>query len=418
MELPFSYIVLSCVKMLQERGMEPIVEKRRLILFIGEIVKRNFFTIKEKNEIIDNFNFQYECDKFIEKYYGYFDMIEGNIIFDSDFADELNDWINEEIEENDFIIIDDVDYTIESHTIFLEILGVNLNKELYEYLLDIDCELESAYSELSIFDNCIENCSENIESLINKIKKLLYKRMILLMNTKNLLSNIEYNDLRRYSYDKSMNNCDYDDLPFLYDDEYFDKTTIWEDVFKRSIFTCDQLCFSTLNSKLNNQFDDKTNSIKCIEYSKLKFYLTYLDLLEEEKKKENEIYNELVIVKYRLMQAIDMTYDILVYRNRNIINDISFEENYIFVEYDVYYFINELLMYDDSKYKNEDFNIENITIYTYNTIKKLFIATYYKLTKDKRIINSIKNNQLYGINKISSSLLDEIVTNANEKIKN
>lgn len=415
MELPFNYIVLTYVKILRDRGMKLAIDKLKLITFYFEILNKMFYTQKEKKDILSNFNFEYEWDSFIEKYYTYFDIIEGNVVFDIDYDEELEDLIKKEECNNDFTIIDEIEGIIESNTIFLEILGVKIKKELYKYLLIFDEELDYAYSELSMYDGHEIYGNIDVFRLINNIKKLLFKRTIFLMNTKNLLSHIEYSDLVKYSYDIAEKDCNYDDLHFLYEDIFFDETAILDDAFKRSVFTYAQLSHSTLKSKLTHQLHNENENIK---YSKLKFYLTYLEFIEKEIKKENELYSELVMIKYRLMQVIDTTYDTFVYANRNILNNINFDENYSFIEYDVYYFIDELLMYSDEKYKNENFNVENITVYIDNVIKKIYIATYYKLTGDKRIIDCIKNNKLYGINKISSALLDEIITSPNKKIKN
>ena len=154
-----------------------------------------------------------------------------------------------------------------------------------------------------------------------------------------------------------------------------------------------------------------------LKYSKIKFYLTYLELLEKEIKKDNNMCSELIIIKYRLMQVIDTMFDTALFINKDILKGIDFKEDYNFIEYEIYYFIKELLMYDDEKYRNKEFDTENIIIYIDGIVKKLLIKTYYKLTRDKRIIETIKNNKLYGVNSISSSLLKDIVEKPKTKIK-
>lgn len=414
MEIPFKYIVLSIIKILYDRKMELSINKKILTDFLKEIIKKSFFTIEEKREMINNFDFDYELNNLLDEYYRYFEIEQENIVFEIDYASELDKLIKEEIEKNDITIIDEIEYIIENDTTFFEMLGVNIKKELYKILIDLEKEIEENYNELSDLDNYVGLSELNTKNLVNNIKKLLFKRMLLIMDVQNLLTNKEYEDLVRYSTNIAEENNDYEDLMFLIEDASVDETTIMNDVFLKSIFTCDELYYSTIKSRLNYQLTREDNNIK---YNKLKFYLTYLELLEEEIKKDNELCSELVVVKYRLMQTIDTMYDTFTFINKNILSGIDFVEDYSFIEYEIYYFIEELLMYDDEKYKNQEFNTKKITVYIENTIKKILIATYYKLTKDKQIINAITNNKLYGINKISSSFFSDMVKRNNKKIK-
>ena len=414
MEIPFKYIVLSIIKILYDRKMELSINKKILTDFLKEIIKKSFFTIEEKREMINNFDFDYELNNLLDEYYRYFEIEQENIVFEIDYASELDKLIKEEIEKNDITIIDEIEYIIENDTTFFEMLGVNIKKELYKILIDLEKEIEENYNELSDLDNYVGLSELNTKNLVNNIKKLLFKRMLLIMDVQKLLTNKEYEDLVRYSTNIAEENNDYEDLMFLIEDASVDETTIMNDVFLKSIFTCDELYYSTIKSRLNYQLTREDNNIK---YNKLKFYLTYLELLEEEIKKDNELCSELVVVKYRLMQTIDTMYDTFTFINKNILSGIDFVEDYSFIEYEIYYFIEELLMYDDEKYKNQEFNTKKITVYIENTIKKILIATYYKLTKDKQIINAITNNKLYGINKISSSFFSDMVKRNNKKIK-
>ena len=124
-------------------------------------------------------------------------------------------------------------------------------------------------------------------------------------------------------------------------------------------------------------------------------------------------------IKYGLINALDSVYDTTLFMNDkdNITSNQKFDENYQFIESTVYYFIKELLMYDDNMYKNKEYNTDNIMVYLNNIMKKLLIETYYHLTKDENIINAIKNNELYGINTISSNYLKSIIDKPKTKIK-
>lgn len=414
MEIPFKYIILYMIKILNDRRMLLRIEKNQLITFVNKLIEEAYPDKKERKEIEKNFDFEYELDSFLSCYSVYFDFDDKSIVFDEDYIDELNSLLEEASSEYDKASVLITFVTIEENATFLDILGVNLNKDTYNYLLDIDRKLEECYMTLADLQNYVGLNEVNVNDLNSKIKKLMFKRMLLIMNTQNILTKIEYNDFISYANSINLNNTTLDDFKLLLEDEYYNENVIISDLFKRSIFISDELCYASLYEKL--KFDLNVCD-KNIKYSKLKFYLTFLELLEEEIKREDEISIELVNIKYRLMYVIDTLYDSNIFTNRNILEGIEFEGNYIFDKYEVYYFINELLMYDDEKYINKEFNTDNIMVYVDSIIKKLLIKTYYKLTGDKRVIDTIMKNKLYGINEISSSFIKNIVDKPKTKIK-
>lgn len=414
MELPFKYIIIYIIKILNDRKMPLRIEKSQLITFFDKFIEEAYPDINEKKEIEDSFDFEYELDSFLSYYDEYFDFNNKSIIFDAESIVDLDDLLEEASNEYDKASILIVYVTIDENADFLDILGVNLNKDTYNYLLDMDKKLEEYYMSLADLENYVGLNEVNVNDLNNKIKKLMFKRMLLIMNTKNILSNREYNDFISYANSINLNNTILDDFKLLLEDERYNENVILSDLFKKSIFISDELCYTSLYEKLKLNLDTTEKNIK---YSKLKFYLTFLELLEEEMNKDDEISIELVNIKYRLMYVIDTLYDSNIFTNRNILDGIEFRENYIFEKYEVYYFINELLMYDDDKYKNKVFNTENIMIYVDSIIKMLLIKTYYKLTGDKIVIDTIMKNKLYGVNEMSSSFLKDIVDKPKTKIK-
>ena len=414
MEVPFKYLVLYIIKILNNRKMPLIVEKSQLITFVDKFIEEAYPDIKEKIEIESGFDFEYELDSFLSCYCVYFDFNDKSIVFDKDYIDELDSLLEDASGEYDKASILITFVTIDENAKFLDILNINLNKDTYNYLLDIDRKLEEYYMTLADLENYVGLNEININDLNNRIKKIMFKRMLLIMNTKNILSSEEYNDFVSYANGINLNNANLEDFKLLLEDEYYNENVILSDLFKKSIFVSDELCYTSLYEKLkfNLNIGDKD-----IKYSKLKFYLTFLELLEEEIKKEDEFVTELVNIKYRLMFTIDSLYDSNVFTNRNILEGIEFRENYTFDKYEVYYFINELLMYDDDKYKNKEFNTDNIMVYVDSIIKKLLIKTYYNLTGDKKIIDIIMKNKLYDVNEISSGFLKDIYQKSKIKIK-
>ena len=414
MDLPFNYIVLGIFNELNNRNMPLKISRITLINYLTEFIKESFFTASEKKEIADNFDFQYAMDEFMNKYYDYFDYDGDDIVFDEEYSDELNGMILEEIANDDMSL--DVQSVVSDNVRFLEIIGVKFKKDVYDYLLSIFEEIEDCYKEMRDLEKYIELNDVNAKKLINRIKIFNMKKVIMLYNTSTLLSDMEYKDLAIYSSFVSENNLetDIDDVELLIDDEKFDKYDLVHDIFERSLFTTGDLHIACLNEKLMGykfkQSDD-------VIHNTVKFYLTFLDLLEEEiKRSSGEIQIDLVEIKYNLMYVLDTVYDMNTLANRNNYYACD-KENYYFIENDIYFFIKELLMYDDSKYYSDDYESYSLITYVDNTIKKLLIETYYKLTSDGKIIDVIKNNELYGINKISSSLLEEIISKPKKRIK-
>lgn len=415
MELPFKYIVLCIIRTLNERNMPLVIGKASLVNYFTKFMEKSYFTIEEKKEINDNFDFDYELDDLHSKYFQYFDIDGDEITFDSEYIEELGNLIIDEQDELYDMFLCDVDSVIEGDTEFLDIVGVKIKKDLYNYLLDIEKELEDCYDEMCRLDSFVGFAEVDLNPLMKKIKQLKMKKMIMLVNTNNLLSYFEHQDLMQYACNISDKTNDLEDIELLIEDDIFDSTDIMDDVLLRSIFTGSDSYIANLGESL------VLNVLGIMEdkkYSIIKFYLTFLDLLEREIEHSNELLKEeLIRIKYRLMNVMDSVYDTTLFINKEVIYDGEFKEDYKFANKTVYYFGREILMYDDERYRNKECDTENTTVYLDSIVKKLLIETYYKLTKDNRVIDMIKNNKLYGVNTISSNLLKDIVEKPKTKIK-
>ena len=53
----------------------------------------------------------------------------------------------------------------------------------------------------------------------------------------------------------------------------------------------------------------------------------------------------------------------------------------------------------------------------FNVVKKIFIKTYYSLTKDNDVVKRITENKFYGVNKTSSKYFDDILNIPRRRIK-
>ncbi len=415
MDLPFKYMVLCMIRTLKERNMPLVIEKANLIDYINKFMQKAYFTMEEKKQIIDDFDFDYELDSLVSKYFQYFDSEGKWIRFDSDLISELGDLILEEMEEVDDLLINDIDMVIEGDVEFLDILGVKVKKELYNYLAEIEREIEHCYNELCGLDSYVGLAEVDTNPLIDKIKKLKIKKTVMLLNTSNLLTNIEHRDLMHYACNIADKVNEFEVVDLLLDDYDFSEIEITDDVFLRSIFVGGESYISNLSeSIILNHLGIRNNK----KYSVIKYYLTFLELLEKEINSSNELlYIELTEIKYKLMNTIDSVYGTTLFVGNYSLYDKDFMEDYGFILNTVCYFIEELLMYDDESYRNKESDTDNIIIYLNNILKKLLVETYYKLTGDNKIIDMIKENKLYGVNAISTSFLREIVEKPKTKIK-
>lgn len=415
MELPFKYIVLCIIKTLKERNMPLVINKTTLVHYITVVVGELLYTINEKKEIGNNFDFQQELDDLLEKYYTYFENNDNEIIFDIDYIDCLETLLSEEMDEYDEEVIDDFDYAIQGNTKLLDVLGVKINKELYDYLLDIEKEIEECYDDLYALHSNVFEVSKSKKEICDKLRKLHMKKIVMLVNSKNLLSDTEYYDVMQYSSNIVDSINDDDNINLLYQGEQFNEADIVRDAFLRAIFTNSDSSNSNLDETLIVNYSKMDDEEK---YNKINFYITLLGLIDKEINSScGLLKNELIKVRYRLMNVIDSAYGTATFLdNYNNLND-NYKESYKFAIKAVYFFINELLMYDDEQYKNKDYDTENIMVYLDNIVKKLLVETYYKLTKEDMIIEEIKGNQLYGINYISSGLLRDIIEKPKTKIK-
>ena len=158
---------------------------------------------------------------------------------------------------------------------------------------------------------------------------------------------------------------------------------------------------------MNNKKKKKVFSYNDI--IKLNFYLTFLNLLDDEIKRTNndELRDELIISKYELMYTIDEIYDLMNFNKKEEVLNIN--SDYSFIIPIVYFYAFEVLSYDDSEYMVHNTKQKDIMTYFFNIIKKLYIETYYKLTNNEMIINKIKNSSFYGTNMISTKLFDNFI---------
>jgi len=415
MELPFKYIVLCIIRTLHDRNMPLTIKKVNLKSYISKFMKKSYFTIEEKKEIYDNFDFNYELSDLLENYIQYFDDNGEEILFDIDYIDEINNLIMEETEQYDEELICDVDATIEGDTEFFDILEIPIKKDFYNYMADLEKKIEDCYNEMFGLEgpNGIE--TEYKIPLEKKIKKLKMTKIIMLHNMKTFFTFFERHDLMQYASNISSKMDDLSDINLLIEDDIFDATDITDDVFMRSIFLGEDSYRANLTETL---ILDVLGILPNKKNSYIKFYITFINLLDEEINHSNPYLQiELIRIKYRLKNVLDSIYDTALFLNKEYNYEHDFKEDYRFAKKGVNYFVRELLMYDDEYYRYEENGEEKLMSYLDNIMKKIYIETYYKLTNDEEVIKLIKENELYGVNAISSGLLKNIVEKPKTKVK-
>lgn len=407
MEIPFNYIVLIMFRTLKYRNQKMEIERSALIKSIKEILKELPLSQEDLRELIFNFDFNLELDNFVNEYSDYAEYENNKLTFDDDTnIYELEDLVSESKEDIN-MIFKYMEEIIEENVIILDVIGVKIKKDLYHYLLNDEKKLEELYNKLKEEKN-------NKEEIINKIKKLSIKNRIMFMNMENMLDIESYYDLALYaSWFHEMNE---ENVMAPFQLGISKPESLEEDTLQKALFIVEPSYTANLKDKINMKLNKLSFLYDNLDISKLNFYLKYLEELNEEINKTNdeEIKRELNTAKYRLMNSLDSIYDTTTFMNKESINE-DFMPDYGFAEKEVYFFINEVLKYEDKKYYMNNTKEKDICVTYYNIIKKIFVKVYYDLTKDKDIIFEIKNNPNYGINKISSNMFEDIVNSPKKK---
>lgn len=419
MELPFDYICFYIMKILRIRGKNTEITKKSLAEFVNRMFKLMELDEKEIREMRENFDFNYELINLIEENASYFELEGNKLSLDEETTDqELEDVLIDTSLNYDEKIIDEVDETIEYNAIFLDILGIKIRKENYHFLSDLEKKIEKLYCQLEVN----QECELSKKEIINKIKASTVLRRLVFLNMSQYLNYNEYYDLFIYS-DNVAGAMDEDTyLPLLIYDEKFDEVEIINNSLQRAVFLVEPASYYNIKNKMFQDIKTREDLGLLESKSEQSFYLHLLNNLTRELEIKNDfsLCQELAIARYRLMNALDTVYDITTFLGKTEASDYIKDEtvlDYSFIKQEVYFFIRELLEYQDCQYTTLDGRVPDSAIYYYNFIKMLFIETYYKLTKDEKIINLINNNKNYGINKISSNLLSSIVDKPKRKIK-
>lgn len=419
MSMPLDYIILDIMLTLKENKKETKISKDKLVMYLKRLINLLEFEPEALEDMIFEFDFVSELAFFLEDNEDYFEMDDnGNIIFDENASlEELKDLIKKAGAKNfyDMEFIYDIHDIINSNSCFLNILDIKINTDIYDTILRIEEELESEYLELSYRDAFSEMRSF-ISSKRVKILKTLINTMYI--NIDNNLNETEQRNLILYATDnaKSMQG-EMGQIKLLYSPE-FDYSFLLDDPMNRALFLNESVSKYALKDRMKNNLKKKKKVFSINDISKINFCLELLRLLDKEidNVRNEELRDELIFSKYRFMYALDSTYDLMNYDQEE--EAININGNYELMASISYFFVKEILSYNDEEYKLEGTNQKDIVTYYFNIIKKLYIEAYYNLTKDEKLINMIKKNGFYMRNRISTKLFNSFVPlNEEEKRK-
>ncbi len=420
--MPISYITLILMKLLKEREKKTIISLEQLSKVISEFLaelpeeqEEVLLEGKDLSEDRDYETFSYELNAMINKYSNDIFQFENFIILNPNIEmDKLDDLINSEVIQYFEYIIEQVNEFVKNRkTAIFKIIGINVNEELYDNIMSLEENIEDDYEELAKQELSKENISS--EKILSNLKINIFKRNLLTYYLKENCSIREYKDLCHLFMNKADSlSCDALKLLKLKIKSRKINNDLQSNPFLRALFIVDtnrELAFAKYLSS-NIEKKDKTEEI-----SKQRYYKRVIDIIDRKvnKKEYDSIYDSLTVAKYGLMYVMDLLYrkesiSDYLFMGGNIKED-TLDEDYSFAEDIVFYFINEVLEYTDmevSKNDNKDFE---------NTIKSILIEAYYELTKDERVIETIKNNLNYGKYHFITGLFDNIINKNKTKIK-
>ena len=405
--MPLSYILLIVMKILKEHKMKTTISKKQLGSVITEFLVESFLPDEVKNALLEDFDFEYELQLIMDNY-GYYFYCEDNMIDLSPYTkiSTIDNLLEEVSGEYDMDLIDIIDDFFEFNIPILEIIGIKIDTNLYQKCLEIEENIEKGYESLAKADIEMNKIPDNV---LSKLKKNIIKRKIVFNQMKHSLSLEEYNDLRLYS--AHVSDClNIDIANFKIENEEIN-FTLEEDPFHRALFFNDsekELVFAE-SFYADNKY--KSDEFKNKEI----FYTRVLDVIDSRVNREeyDDVDNELIFSKYRLMYVLDMLYqDEKKYNGYLFLNDRlpnkSLDNDYSFIEDEIFYLIEEIFEYNE---------MEMVDYYYDNSIKAILIETYYDLTNDERVVTTIKKHFNNGKNYFANQLFGSILNKSKKKIK-
>lgn len=389
-----SYIILNAIKLLKEHKKNPVLSRSTIESIIDDFFA--FYSLSD--EVTLNYDLDDKIDAFLDKYSRFFYVNENNIILkrsvSTDALDELIDINFSDIDREVGMLLS---MYFHSNMDLYSLLGIKIEKEVYTTLINLEYNIEFAYEKYYKYKD---------EKLLKKIKMDLLRRNILLEQIRHSFSIEEAEDLYKYGAYLGVGNV-YDESVLPIKKANYDfEDRVNESPFHEALFTVD----SPSDLAVQRKLFDLTHPYFYEQTSEENFYRKVYEIIDIKSQTDKDLIN----AKARLMYVLDYlcvkgnTYDYLILGKKK---EQAGNNNYVFMEKEIFFLIDELFTYAD-----EEMLFEEDTNY-FNKIKASLIEAYYDLTKDERIIPYIENNPNYSHNKIICSLFDNVVKKKKKKIK-
>ena len=402
--MPVSYIILKMAEVLKDHNEDVIISKRQIGGAINELLEKNVFSKEEEELMMEDFSLEEEIRMFLEDSECFYEDEEGNIaLYNRSFVNDIDFLIDSEREKYDDDLMDKIDDFFDYNIFILELLDIRINKDLLISIEGLQIEIEKEYNRLAILK--MDNKPITDEEM-HKLKILTIKRNLLFSYIKGAYDHVGYEDV--YSYSRHLTFFDVSsELDLKIKNEEL-QNFIKEDPFHRALFFLDNNDKHNISNKFFPYIFMSTE-----EKSKNMFYKEVLSVLDKRiKTSGNEtIEGDLTNAKFRLMCSIDTTYGDFIMKDYQRDNE-EFIPDYSFIKDEIYYFIDELLMYNDFEMANP-----NNTCFFENTIKSILIEAYFNLTGDENVIMKIKSNSNYNREHFITYLLEDIIDNYKGRIK-
>ena len=401
MEMPVSYIILKMMEVLKYHNKETKVSLLQIERIIDNILESSIFTDNEKKEMLENFSLDDEIKQILANSIYFYNDEDDSIVMYPNINDDDFDYLIDSEKDYNKELTGKIDHFFDYNVPVLELLGIDIDKKLLNNIIELQGKIENEYDRLSR----IEMDNRKLEdSDIHNLKLMSVKRNMAFSCMNGNLTSQEYEDMYSYNgYLTSFNN--YNELPLKIKNDELHEFII-NDPFHRSLFFLDDNKEFNLRDKFTpNVFMNNE------ERSKDKFYSKVINTINSRVivPGNEEIINDLVSAKYRLMCSIDTIYGNFIFRNYRS-DEKDFVPDYSFIKNEIYYFIDELLLYSDK-------DMLDITNTYNNTIKSILIEAYYVLTNDEEVIQRIKNHPNYGKQHFITYLLEKIINKPKKKIK-
>ena len=402
--MPTTYIILRLMDILKCHKKETKLTKWQIERVIDGFLEEGYLTRVER-EYLNSYTTEEEIEMFLNRFIYFYEDEEENIVLSDNISpEEFEHLIEDDKKTYDKDMIDRVDKYFNSNSIhLLELFNIKYNKELFNRLCNLQDKIEEEYD---IFAQAEMDKETLDDGLMHQAKLMTTKRNMAYNSMKENLSLQEYEDIASYGdYLTSINNCC--ELPLKIKNEKLHHFII-NDPFHRALFFIDDNEEFNLRDKLSIHAFDFPE-----ERSKETFYYYVLNVIDRRVSTpgNEELQGDLVNAKYRLMCSVDTIYGNFILKNYKSNNN-NFILDYSFIKKEIYYFIDELLLYTD--YDMTD--VSTLNDYN-NTIKSILIEAYYDLTGDEEVINRIKNNPNHGKEHFITYLLENILNKPKGKIK-